>query len=133
MIRGPEDDTTIGFLRQALGRSSLSASVIASNLANVDTPGYRALRAKFADHLMQAGQELEPLRNHGSHFGPQQNRDDATIVDAPITRMRADGNTVDVDREMTDLALQKGRFMAAAQLVRKRFALLRYAATDGKG
>ena len=55
-----------------------------------------------------------------------------TTPEAPVTRLRPDGNTVDIDREMTQLSALGGRFAATAQMLRKHLALLRYAATDGK-
>ena len=108
--------------------------LIAHNIANLDTPGYRALRASFPERLGQA-RKLEMSRTDGQHMAPPAGSGAArgTIEQAPATRVRLDGNTVDVDREMTALAAVQARYNAAAQMVRKRFALLRYAVTDGKG
>ena len=38
---------------------------------------------------------------------------------------------MDVDREMTNLAMSSGRYRTAVEMLRKRFALLVYAAGDG--
>ena len=54
------------------------------------------------------------------------------VADSPVTRLRTDGNTVDVDVEMTRLAAFQDHFAAVTRLVGKRFALLRYVATDGR-
>jgi flagellar basal-body rod protein FlgB len=120
-------------LHRALDRAALNTAVVASNLANVDTPGYRALEARFAELIgsLRPGQEI--ARTDPRHAGPELAPDTpALIVEAEPRGVRADGNTVDVDHEMTRLAALRGRFEVAAQLVRKRFALLRYAATDGR-
>jgi len=133
-MSGPVDDATIGVMGRSLSRLSIRASVVASNLANVDTPAYRALKAEFAGSMEDA-HRLRLQRTDGEHLGADGDAApvNAELVDAPITRMRQDGNTVDVDREMTEFAAVQGRFGAVSEMIRKRFALLRYAVTDGKG
>lgn len=130
-MTGPFRDETVALLHAALERASRRVSAVASNLANVDTPGYRAVDARFEDVLAEAVR-IEPLRTHPGHLGAAGKRRSVTIVEREPTRMRNDGNTVDVDFEMTLLASLQGRYQAAAELVRKRFALLAYAVTDGR-
>ena len=127
-------DLTVDLLRGTLDRASTLSSVTASNLANVDTPGYRAQKAEFDETLDALGGDLELSRTHSGHILPPDDpRPQAIVSDAPADRMRMDGNTVDIDRQMTELARLQGRYAAAAQLVRKRFVLIRLALTDGKG
>ncbi len=131
-MNGWMDDAAIAQLHRALTRSSRQVSVIASNLANVDTPGYRARRMEFDDALRVA-QRLQLERTDPRHVPPQAAAEPEGRMElAPVTRMRLDGNTVDVDQEMTTLARQRGRYGTAAQMVRRRFALLRYVITDGR-
>jgi flagellar basal-body rod protein FlgB len=131
-MSNPISDSTLGQLHRTLGQTALRAAVSASNLANVDTPGYRALAAQFPETLADAG--LEPLRTAPGHLGAlDMGSSGATLVEAPSARMRMDGNTVDVDVEMTQLGSFQGRYGAAVQMVRKRFALMRLAVTDGRG
>ena len=40
-----------------------------------------------------------------------------TVSEAPITRMRLDGNTVDLDLQMTKLSVLSGRFASTAQML----------------
>jgi flagellar basal-body rod protein FlgB len=127
-------DLTIDLLQGALGRTSTRSSVTSANLANVDTPGYRAVKVEFEETLGGVQQELELSATHPDHVNPQASGGPPAILsDAPADRMRVDGNTVDIDREMTELARLQGRYATAAQLVRKRFALIRLALTDGRG
>jgi len=129
----PVDDAVIRQLQESLGRLSMRASVVASNLANVDTPGYRAQRVRFAEELGKVG-GLEMSRTERGHLAPKTSGPTrATVYEAAASRVRQDGNTVDVDQEMTALAAVQGRYNAATQIVRKRLALMRYAVTDGKG
>ena len=117
-------------LRQTMTRTSRRLEAVASNLANIDTPGYRAVEVRFPD--LQAKPDLL-RRTDGRHLpvaDPAKLR--GTPVEAAVTRMREDGNTVDVDREMAALNALQGRYRASAEMIRKRFALWRYAVTDGR-
>jgi flagellar basal-body rod protein FlgB len=125
-------DSTIDLLRTTLGRASRRAEILASNLANVDTPDYRAVDVRF-DELIAGSALPGPERTHPNHLSPSTDEQiRGRLFESPVTRMRNDGNTVDVDREMTLLASTAGRFRTATEMVRKRFALLIYAGTDGR-
>ncbi len=128
----PVSDVTLDRFRTALDRAARRAGVVASNLANVDTPGYRAQDVSFAAVLEDAS-GVEAARTDPRHLGAASGEASGGIVsDAPVTRMRTDGNTVDVDREMTLLANLGNRYQAMAEMVRKRFGLIVYAVTDGR-
>jgi flagellar basal-body rod protein FlgB len=133
-MRPTIDDATVELLQRAMGRMSLRLALVASNLANVDTPGYRARRVEFLDALRAAQPEPELLqRTHPLHLeGGAEGPERPLVVEAPVTRIRADGNTVDIDVEMSRLAAVQGEYTAAANLLRKRFALLRYALSEGR-
>lgn len=126
------NDGLIRDLKRTLDRASFGATTVAANLANVDTPGYRAKRAEFTDSLTRAVSGLEQTDPRHMNGAGVIRSSTTRLVDAPYDRMRMDGNTVDLDRELTTMSMVKGRFTAAAQMVRKRFALLRYAMTDGR-
>jgi flagellar basal-body rod protein FlgB len=125
-------DSTVALLRTTLDRAAKRSSLVASNLANLDTPAYRALDVQFQEALEIAG-SLDVERTDPRHLpvGPSP-ADLGTVVEVAADRVRNDGNTVDVDREMTLLAALQGKYQGAAEMVRKRFALLIYSATDGR-
>jgi flagellar basal-body rod protein FlgB len=128
----PIGDATVAALRLTLDRASRRAALVASNLANLDTPGYRAVDLAPRPGLAP-GLAARLERTDADHL-PGTIGVDApdAVAEVPAARVRNDGNTVDVDREMTLLAALQGRYTAAAELVRKRFALLIYSATDGR-
>lgn len=106
-------------------------AVLSSNIANVETPGYRPL-------------ELEPDAP-GERAMPMTTSDDAHFSSAPDTPRtgslvvsddgdaRPDGNTVALDKQMARLNANRLRYSASAAFISRRLALLRYAATDGNG
>ena len=109
----------LGVLTQLMDAAALRHRVIAQNVANVNTPGYRRREVAFEDSLAKA------LASPGSrpHVTPQ-----VVVVDGPE---RVDGNTVDIDREMGDLTKNALLYQAAAQIVSSRVASLR-AAISGR-
>ncbi len=129
-MNGIQGDALIAELRNALNRASIRASMVASNLANLDTPGYKAMDVSFHDALKQAG--AEPVRTDPRHLAPPEARLGGTPVPAPSSRITNDGNTVDVDKQMALLSRMQGKYAASAELVRKRFGLLQYAVSNGR-
>ncbi|MDB5311711.1 MAG: flgB [Gemmataceae bacterium] len=104
-------------LSQILDTSSLRHRVIAQNVANVNTPGYRRLEVGFETDLAKA---------MGSRPGEEalRVRPRVVVADGPE---QVDGNTVDIDREMNDLARNALLYEAAAQIMTSRLASLRAA------
>ena len=102
-------------LAQVMSAASLRHRVIAQNVANVNTPGYRRLAVTFEDELAKA------LPSPGASAGV---RPRVEVADGPA---RVDGNTVDIDREMNDLAKNAQLYQAAAQILTSRIASLRAA------
>ncbi len=115
-------DTTTQGLAQVLTLRQRRHEVLASNLANVETPGYRAKELDFGAALKEAfvppAEEPKPPLEPATRL--------VEDVDAPA---RADGNTVDVDMQMAKLSANGGDYVALARILGKRFALLRQAIT----
>jgi flagellar basal-body rod protein FlgB len=113
-------DVTLEGIGKALTLHQRRHQVLASNLANVETPGFRAKEMDFKAALRDAF--AEP----GEQTGQSSNAISAVIED-PEGPMRSDGNSVDVDLQMAKLASNSSRFNTLAKVLGKRFALLRQA------
>jgi flagellar basal-body rod protein FlgB len=115
MLNDPSIDALSRFLDVSVFRSGL----ILSNMANVDTPGYRTRDLNFSQELERAAS------------GPQ----DAVFT--PAVRQigglieRPDGNNVNLERESMLLADTQLRFNACVQLLRDRFKMLSSAIHEG--
>lgn len=118
-------------LKQALHACALRQEAIAHNIANVNTPGYRRIDVSFEEFLRIAQQAplrttdprhvaLPPARMAKPQAAPDE--------DAP---MRPDGNTVDIDYEMAQLAENQIRFQALSQLISGRYQSLKTVITGG--
>jgi flagellar basal-body rod protein FlgB len=121
----------------ALGRQMTQAvarqAVAAGNLANLDTPGYRAKEVQFADVLdgeLSAG--VITTTNPG-HIGPPAGsaaRPEAG--EAAGLAARRDGNNVQLDRELLNMTRAGGDFTAAQTVLAAKFRLVRYAINEGR-
>lgn len=96
---------------------STRQKLVASNIANADTPGYKTqdidFRAEFANQMQ--GQECT---------GPQTIEPDGLPV-------KADGNNVSLDRESRLLAENAMRFQVAASLAQSQLHAIRSAIQEG--
>jgi len=114
----------IDLLARVLDAASLRHRVIANNVANVNTPNYTRLTVAFEDDLGRALARGE---------GPAAVRPHVVPADAGHPRSgsadRADGNTVDIDREMAHLTQNGLLFAAASQILATRLGALRSAIT----
>jgi len=107
-------DAEFGFLRNALNLRAYRQEVLASNVANADTPNYKARDVDFSAVLRQAqGASHGPLGMMLSNSGHLQSKSGSGPLGAHALYRAAvqpsiDGNTVDMDVErghVTDNAL----------------------------
>lgn len=119
-------DVTFRTLDLALGAAGKRQEVLANNLANVNTPGYKRLDVDFDGVLAQAVDAARTGdRSRLDALRPGVLQDDAVAV-------RADGNSVDVDQEMAYLAENNVRYNALVQLTQKKLETLKYVISDGR-
>ncbi|NSL51190.1 flagellar basal body rod protein FlgB [Calidifontibacillus erzurumensis] len=93
---------TIYSLENALNYSSIKQKVIANNIANVDTPNYKAQEVSFKSELDQA--LLKAHRLDERHFEFKQNRQRINVYTKNTTTFNHNGNNVDIDKEMVEMA-----------------------------
>jgi flagellar basal-body rod protein FlgB len=122
---------TISILQKTLNRGSLRHRVLTSNIANIDTPNYKAFEMVMEDVRQKKGGlsgNLQLVRTTAQHLdGRRRASDDVKIKasEPPPFNLRADGNTVDLDRTMGKLAENTILYRTAAQLIRRKFQGLR--------
>ena len=122
-------------LERALAAASLRQRTIAHNIANINTPGYKRQDVSFADKLdrvLGPGTKLPLKRSSPGHL-PAAGLDlTPEVYQDNTTSMRTDGNNVDIDREMVDLAQNSINYNLAAQQLNTRLAMLRYVINEGR-
>ncbi len=112
-------------LEKALDLTFRRNQTIASNIANSETPGYRAVELSFGTELEQAfgANKASLMKTDGKHLDTTESSSAHMIPDLTgITK--PDGNNVDLDIQMGQLAYNRGRYAQAAAMVRKKFSML---------
>jgi flagellar basal-body rod protein FlgB len=123
------DGTKIPVLNRALDAYALRQRVIAGNLANITTPGYKAQSVKFEEELSGALQSgsIPGMTTDPRHMPIGGQAATATpVVQTPPVGEQADAlasgvNNVDLDQEMAELAKNQLRFRFAARLIGDTF------------
>jgi flagellar basal-body rod protein FlgB len=113
-------------LQRTLGFHMQRHGVLAGNLANADTPGYQPQDLSFADALEGQGGNLQTT--DGRHLGGDGPVGEVIYQD-PSPAL--DKNGVQVEHTLAQVTANRLRYETGIELTRRRFALLRYAATDG--
>ena len=106
-------------MERFLDMASLRQSLVSSNIANVDTPGYRTRDIDFQKEMQRAAaapdSASEPVV-----------REIGGLIERP------DGNNVSIDRETMLLAQTQLQFQTGIALLKSEFKRLTTAITEGK-
>ncbi|HWV38467.1 MAG TPA: flagellar basal body rod protein FlgB [Vulgatibacter sp.] len=122
-------DTTIANLKSALDLRLFRQNLLAGNVANADTPGYRPVDVDF-DEAMASAVATARIRSPGGGL-PLSARAESFIIPAAETTPDLDGNAVDLDRSLVALSENALHYGASARATSKKLAILRYVASDG--
>jgi flagellar basal-body rod protein FlgB len=126
-------------LEESLNQRLIKQNVITSNISNAQTPGYRSLGYEFEEQLRaavgndgQMGIQATDAR-HFKHQGLTVNGDlRGDLHVKPTESIGNDGNTVDLDSEMADLAWNQTLYRATVELLNRRLAMLKYGINGGR-
>ena len=113
------DSPQSNLLGRYLDLTATRQALITSNIANVDTPGYRTRDIDFHGELMRA------LQGNGEETT------EPVVREVPGLIARPDGNNVSIDRESMLLAEVQLQFSAAEQLLKSQFKVLNMAINEG--
>jgi flagellar basal-body rod protein FlgB len=132
-------DRTFRLLERSLDLRSARQRVIASNLANEETPGYRASELTFMDQLRSAHKGRLPIvlaATHARHFGMDGPRGVQAVTgklsEVPAGDLPLDANSVNLELEMAKLSENVMQYNAAATILAKKFHGLLSAIRDAR-
>lgn len=112
-------DDMMTILSKTMDGLSLRHQVIADNIANVDTPGFKAKDARFEDELSVAIARGKPESARPVIYECQ-------------GKTGLDGNSVDIHMEAAKMAETTVLYATMSRLVSERFSLLRSVITEGR-
>ena len=135
MLNKIEAKTNI--LEKALDAAWMKNEVISNNIANVNTPGFKKSFVKFEDEMANAASEFQlGSMQKDSKFLPIGNDSRSIsspeIVQESFTSVRKDGNNVDVDVEMAELAKNTIKYNALISQISRQFSNIRNAINEGR-
>lgn len=132
-------NTNIELLGKSIDLRAKNQNLIASNIANSETPNYVPKSLAFEDELqgaLKGGQKGTPSLTHPRHLplkGANNRLQSVTgrIVETPAKTPGKDGNAVELENEMSRMAENQVMFNASVQILSKKFSGLRSAITGG--
>ena len=114
-------DEALGFHEQALRLRAQRQQLLATNIANADTPHYKAQDFDFAQAMKTAmsgaaGNAQELQRTHAGHQG-QASSGMPQAQPRPVVQASRDGNTVDLDVERSAFTENALRYEAGVTIL----------------
>ncbi|NBU98204.1 MAG: flagellar basal body rod protein FlgB [Spirochaetia bacterium] len=124
---------TQDLLERGLNSSLVKRRVIADNISNVDVPGFKRSEVSFEENLKRAieSEKVEKLKTvptkvsderHINFFNvPDYKSVSPSIKIDYLTRVRADGNNVDMEKEMTDASHNQMHYFMMVERLNHNF------------
>jgi flagellar basal-body rod protein FlgB len=133
-------DSTMATLQRTLDLRTAQHQALSSNVANADTPHYRPFEVAVEEEMRKqrppAARQVDLVRTQDKHLpvGGAAAGVSAALrpVPAPAFSLRADGNTVDLDRTMGALADNSLKYKTSAQLLSGKLKSLRNVIQGGR-
>lgn len=123
-------------LERVLSATAKNHQAIASNIANVDTPNYKTKRVDFQATLSQAIQQqsLSSYKTNNLHipFSSESTTNGVAMKVNNTTKFKENGNNVDMDVEMADLAKNQLLYSALTDRINGKFNSLRSVINEGR-
>lgn len=131
-------DRTMQLLAHTLDLRSTRQRVLASNIANEETPGYRAADFHFLDQLASAQRgrpPVTPVSTHAGHIGAMSEGEPPVkgrLVVNPATDLPLDANTVNLDLELAKMSDNAMQYNTTATILAMRLRQLLSAIREGR-
>ena len=129
-------DGTTAMLERVLDIRMQKHALHVSNIANSNVPEFKAKALDFEGRMREA---LAFAESSGGNTERAQQASLAENIQSvipdvyadPLAAMKGDGNTVNVDKEQTELAKNTIAYEGAIQLINKKMALHKYVLSEG--
>lgn len=113
-----------------LDASWLRNEILANNIANVDTPNFKRSDVRFSK-ILEDSISMKTTRD--KHINPASSSNySVEVYEDSNTNVRMDGNNVDIEREMNELAKNAIWYNYLTHMVTKKIKLLDLAINGGR-
>ncbi len=123
------NDLSYQRIKEGLDASSMRQRTISSNLANVNTSGYKANKVEFESELRKAMDKsaVGMKATHEGHLGgSMESAVTPKTVRTQGTSMNENGNNVDIDNEMVELASNEIYYSALISQINQKLGNMNY-------
>ncbi|MCI1882348.1 MAG: flagellar basal body rod protein FlgB [Sporolactobacillus sp.] len=110
--------TALSAIERSLNASMATQNTISQNIANIDTPGYKAKKVVFNDTLQQA---LKAHKTSTNQLDFSTSPSDYRVVTDTYGTLQNNGNNVDIDHEMSELAQNQLLYQTLTQSAADQF------------
>jgi flagellar basal-body rod protein FlgB len=127
-------DPTLQAIGPYMSRLSKRQQIVASNLANIDTPGYKTQDVSFHATIQELLNETPtPLRARRAGHVPGSLAGSSTVQPYEVTGLtsRMDRNNVDLDRELMKLSETSFGYSMMAEILKGKFRTLAISINEG--
>ena len=125
------NEQLFGFLKTAMNAATMRHQVAAGNLANIDTPGYKsrdldfeAVLADYVDQEAMTPKTRGDARNPLPPLNPLNFKDYIVTKESGHLTEQFDGNNVELEKELGNMAHARGRFQLASLFLTRKIRLL---------
>lgn len=130
------DSPVMVALTKQLDSAALTQRVIANNVANVNTPGFKKSHVSFGEEIRRALNQRAPAMatSHPGHMGGAVDIREVSprVEQERGTTMRYSQNNVDIDQEMVNLAANTILYDFSANTLTGKMSLLGYVIRGGR-
>jgi flagellar basal-body rod protein FlgB len=132
MKTGGVFEKTVRLIEDRLSLNTRRQELVASNIANIDTPGYVAKDVSFEEVLKQAMEpKLQLVASHPQHI---KNPEPSEALEKEVKRVTVEmTGPVDLEEEMAKLTRNNLEYQFLVTMLNKKFALLKLTLTEGGG
>lgn len=124
---------TISSLENALNYASLKQKVISNNIANADTPNYKAKAVSFSKMLeLELRSTMTANKTDGRHYDFSSSGSTSGVYVNKNVSYNHNGNSVDIDQEMSSLAMNQIYYNAVTDRISGKFQSLENIIRGGK-
>ncbi len=124
------NNTSMALLQKSLDAVWLRQQVIANNIANAATPGYKSQRLEFEELLEK---QVQKAGTGEADLQKAIDKAEPRIVREENTTAQEDGNNVDLDRENIEMARAQMQYGYLANSLNAQLKRLKYVITEGRG
>lgn len=128
------DNNTYNLIKSALGATNVRQSVISNNISNVNTSNFKASKVEFEDTLKNVlDQNSISMRyTNEKHMSVGLNNIQPEIIKDDTTQIKINGNNVDMEKEMVDMAANQILYNSLVQQANKKLSNLSYVISGGR-